>query len=104
MAEVREMNESGLGQGVDEELVYVLDVSPWGEDPGDVQVTVYDITGGAYADVSEDVLTGEASVTGNEITLPALSGLEANHRYRLEVKFTIGANTFEAWCMIKGER
>jgi hypothetical protein len=104
MTEVREMNESGLGQGVDESLVYVLDVSPWGSNPTGVQVKVYDITGGSYSDESEDMLTGAASVSGNEITLPALSGVEANHKYRLEVKFTIGSNTFEAWCQIMGEK
>jgi hypothetical protein len=104
MTEVREMNESGLGQGQDEELVYVLDVSPWGSDPTDVQVKVYDITGGAYSDESSTMLTGAASVSGNEITLPALSLVEANHKYRLEVKFTIDSNTFEAWCLIRGEK
>jgi hypothetical protein len=104
MTEVREMNESGLGQGVDEELVYVLDVSPWGSGPTGVEVKVYDVTGGAYTDRSAAMLSGAASVAGDEITLPALSGVEANHRYRLEVKFTIGANTFEAWCLIMGER
>jgi hypothetical protein len=104
MTEVREMNESGLGQGQDEELVYTLNVSPWGSNPTDIQVKVYDITAGAYLDESSAMLSGAASVTGDDITLPALSGVEANHNYRLEVKFTIGSNTFEAWCRIRGER
>ena len=104
MTEVREINESGIGQGQDEALVYTLDVSPWGSAPTGVQVKVYDITGGSYTDESATMLSGAASVTGDEITLPELSGVEANHNYRLEVKFTIGSNTFEAWCRIKGER
>jgi hypothetical protein len=104
MTEVREVNESGLGQGQDEALVYTLNVSPWGSAPTGVQVKIYDITGGAYTDTSSTMLTGAASVADDDITLPELSGLVANHNYRLEVKFTIGDNTFEAWCLIKGER
>jgi hypothetical protein len=104
MTEVREMNESGLGQGADESLVYTLDVSPWGSGPTGVQVKIYDVTGGAYSDMSQTMLTGVASIAGDAITLPALSGLVPSHVYRLEVKFTIGSNTFEAWCTINGER
>jgi hypothetical protein len=104
MTEVREINESGLGQGQDEALVYTLNVSPWGSDPTGVQVKIYDITAGAYTDMSATMLSGAASVSGDDITLPELSGVVANHNYRLEVKFTIGDNTFEAWCRIKGER
>jgi hypothetical protein len=104
MTEVREINESGLGQGQDEALVYTLNVSPWGSDPAGVQVKIYDITGGAYTDMSATMLTGAASVAGDDITLPELSGVAASHNYRLEVKFTIGDNTFEAWCLIRGER
>jgi hypothetical protein len=104
MTEVREMNESGIGQGQDETLVYTLDVSPWGSGPASVQVKIYDTTGGAYTDMSTTMLTGAVSIAGDQITLPALSGVVAGHNYRLEVKFTIGSNTFEAWCLIKGER
>lgn len=104
MTEIREINESGLSQGQDEELVYTLNVSPWGSPPTNVQVKIYDVTGGAYSDESATMLSGAASVSGDEITLPALSGVEAHHNYRLEVKFTIGSNTFEAWCAIEGER
>ena len=104
MNAVREINESGLAQGQDETLVYTLNVSPWGSAPTGVQVKIYDITGGAYTDMSSTMLSGAASVSGDDITLPELSGLVANHNYRLEVKFTIGDNTFEAWCLIKGER
>ena len=104
MTEVREVNESGLSQGQDEELVYTLNVSPWGSGPTGVQAKIYDVTGGAYTDMSATMLAGAASVAGDEITLPALSGVVANHNYRLEIKFTIGSNTFEAWCSIEGER
>ena len=103
MSDVREINESGLKQGVDEEIVYQLATTPWGSSPGSVVVQVFDVTAGGYADVSETVLSGDSSISGDEISLPALGSLTAGHVYRLEVRFTCGSNVFEAWMRIEAE-
>ncbi|MBI5877698.1 MAG: hypothetical protein HZB53_08615 [Chloroflexi bacterium] len=46
--------------------------------------------------VSATVLTGSASATGDVVTPPVLSGLTADHIYRLVIQFTAGGNTFQA--------
>jgi len=103
MSDVREINESGLKQGVDEEIVYQLTTTPWGSSPGSVVVQVFDVTAGAYTDVSETVLSGDPSVSGDEISLPVLGSLTVGHVYRLEVRFTCGSNVFEAWMRVEAE-
>jgi len=103
MSDVREINESGLKQGVDEEIVYQLTTTPWGSSPGSVVVQVFDVTAGSYSDVSETVFSGDSSVSGDEISLPALGSLTAGHIYRLEIRFTCGSNVFETWMRIEAE-
>ena len=102
--DVREFTESPLKQGADESIVRTLLTTPWGSTPTGIEVTLYDVTKGAYTDVSEDCLSGNPSVAGDLITLPALEALEVGHLYRLEVKFTAGGNVFEAWGLFEGEQ
>jgi hypothetical protein len=103
MTDVREINESGLKQGADEEITYQLTTTPWGSSPGSVVVQVFDVTAGGYTDVSSTVLSGAASLSGDEITLPVLGSLTVGHVYRLEVRFTCGSNVFETWMRIEAE-
>jgi hypothetical protein len=102
--DIREFTESPLKQGADESIVRTILTTPWGSSPTDVEVAAYDVTKGGYKDVSEDCLSGSASVDGDLITLPALEALQVGHVYRLEVKFTCGSNVFEAWGLFEGER
>lgn len=106
MSDDREVVESPVQQGADEEIAYQLTVTPWGSTPTSVTVDVFDITEGAYTEVSSDVLTTEAaSVSGDVITLPALSGLTAGNRYRVEVQFdTADGHTLEAYLVVEAER
>lgn len=100
----REVKESPLYQGVDEEIAYTLTTTPWGSSPSSVAVKIYDVTNNAYTDSSTDLLSGSASATGDVITLPIISGLTAEHKYRVEVKFTCSGNVFEAYAVINGEQ
>jgi hypothetical protein len=100
----REVVESPLKQGADEQVVYSLNTEPWGGTPADTTVTVYDVTTGGAEDVSEDVLTGDVSESGDTITLPAIGGLTAKHIYRVEVRFASGGNVLETYFMIEAER
>lgn len=104
-ADDRRVAEGILYQGVDEQIVYTLDVSAWGLSPTSPAVKAYDMSD-AHKDVTATVLSGTASVAGNVITLPKVKSLTQNHRYRIEVQFTIGtgATPFEAYIVIVAQR
>ena len=104
MTEAREVNESPLRQGADEQITYQLTVTPWGSNPANVQVKAYDVTEGAYSDVSASVLSGSAAVSGDVITLPRLSGLAPGSTYKVEVLFACGVNVFECWLTVLATR
>ena len=90
-------------QGDDETIIYSITTTSWGSSPSNVVVKAYDVTGGTRTDVSETVLSGTASVDGDVITLPAVTGLTAGKGYRIEVKFDSGGNTFEPYIEIEAE-
>lgn len=94
-------------QGEDEERVYSFDASEFGSTPTAVSYKVYDISSGRTddddTDVTDDTMTGDATVVLDTITLPALTGLTANHVYRIEVQFTSGDNVFEPWIKVLAE-
>jgi hypothetical protein len=96
---VREATESPLYQGVDEIIVYTLDVSAVGSSPTSPAVVVKD----AGADVTVTVMpVNSPSVAGNVITLSPLKLLTAGRTYRVEVKYTLAGNTLENYFIVKG--
>lgn len=97
---IREIKESPLKQGTDEQIAYSLTTTPWGSDPSSPSVAIYDESG---TDLSLTNLSGSASVSGDVVTTPKVLGLTAGVRYRLEIKFTSGGNIYEAYAYIKGE-
>lgn len=105
MSVKREIAQSPMKQGVDEIIAYTLTTTPWGSSPSSVTVTVYDVTPGAtLTDVTSTVMpTNSPSVSGDVITLSALKLLTADHKYRVEVKFTCSGNVFEAFCHVLAE-
>ena len=90
-------------QGNDETRIYTITSTPFGSTPTNVSVKAYDVTGGTRTDVTSTVLSGNATVVGDVITLPALTGLTAGKGYRVEVKFTSGGNTFEPYIEVQAE-
>lgn len=90
-------------QGNDKTIIYSVTTTPWGSTPTNVSVKAYDVTGGTRTDVTSTVLSGNATVVGDVITLPALTGLTAQKRYRIEVQFDSGGNTFEPYIEIEAE-
>jgi len=99
----RRIVESPLYQGEEEVIYYQLTTTPWGSSPTSVAVKIYDIAND-YNDVTSTNLSGAASVNGDVITFPAVTGLTDGRWYRLECKFSIGSNTFESWIDIRGQR
>jgi hypothetical protein len=90
-------------QGNDETIIYSVTTTSWGSTPTNVSVKAYDVTGGTRTDVTSTVLSGNATVVGDVITLPAVTGLTAGKGYRVEVKFTSGGNTFEPYIEVQAE-
>ena len=104
MPETREVVEGRLVQGSEEIIYYTLTTTAWGSAPGSVSIKAYEVTGGAYVEVTSTVLSGTASVTDDVITLPRLQNLEMGKLYRVEVKFTCNLNTFECFFEVEGQR
>ena len=103
----RQIKESPLTQGEGESLVYSLTTTPWGSDPEDVTVTVFDVTDADetadWEDVTDTVMpVNNPSVTDDVITFSPLESLTDGHVYRIEVQFTCGDNTFETYGFIFG--
>ena len=100
MTALREVIESPMTQGEDEQIAYTLTTTPWGSSPGTISVKIYDSSG---VDQSSTCLTGSASAVGDVITTPVVHTLTAGEIYRLEIKFTCAGNIFEPYCMIHAE-
>jgi len=104
MAVNREIAESPMKQGVDEEIAYTLTTTPWGSSPTNPIVTAWDITDGGRTDVMSTIFpSGSPSVSNDVITLPTCKDMVANKTYRIEIKFTCSGNVFEAYCIIYSE-
>lgn len=99
---IREVVEGLLTQGVDERITYTIDSTPWGDDPTSPTAVIKDEQD-SFNDVTGTVATGSASANGNIISTPEIYNLSAGKIYRVEVKFSIGGNTLEAFFRIKAE-
>ena len=98
---IREVAEGVQTQGADEKITYTVTTTNWASSPGTIVQTVKDEHGN---DVTSTVCTGSTSVSGNVITLKAISGLSAGQRYRCEVQFTAGSGApFECYFWIEAE-
>ena len=96
----REFKESPMAQGEDEIVAYNLTTTPWGSSPTSPVVKLYDAAGN---DASTTNLTGSATVNGDVITTPAVKTLTNGNRYKMQVKFVSGGNTYEAFGYIDAE-
>ena len=105
MASLREVKESPLRQGTDEEIAYIFDFTELGTPSTDVSSTdsfqVYDMTN--EADVTDTVLSGSGSVSTYYVTTPLVTSLTAGVDYKLTSKVEISSNTISAYAIIRGE-
>ena len=100
----REVAEGKQYQGEDEEIVYTIDVSNWGDSPTSPALVVKEVTDD-YAVVTSTVApTGSASAAANVITLPTIKALTINKVYQCEILFTMSGNKLETFFKIQGER
>lgn len=96
----RRIKESPIYQGVDERLTYNLTTTPWVAAPTLPVLIIKDSSG---TDVTATYATGSSTVTGDVITTARIISLVAGVQYRLEVKFTVGNNVYEAWAELYGQ-
>ena len=99
----REVKESPIGQGSNEQISYSIDTTAWGGSPSSASCTLYDMTKEPYKNVSATNLSGDASSSGDTVTTPEVHSLEPGHLYRLNIQFTSNGNVREAYVMIEGE-
>ncbi len=96
----RQVKESPIYQGVNEEIAYTLNTLPWGGSPTSSTVAIFD---SEDADVSSVNLQGSPSVDGNTITTPIVKDLTQGERYRMEIRWVNSGNTLEAFLTITGQ-
>lgn len=81
-------------QSADESLGYQVTTTNWESSPTSPSVVAIDETTGK--DVTSVVFpTNSPSATSDVISLSLLKNLVEGHRYRVEVKFTVGSNIWE---------
>lgn len=98
----RETSPNQQIQGIDEEIVYTITTTNWGGSPTSESMVVKDVTVDNGV-VTDEVTTGEMSVSGDVITLKTIKALTIEHRYRVEVQFTSGGSVFECYFHIRAE-
>jgi len=104
MSNIREIKEGLQYQGADETIVYTLTTTPWGSTPSSTAAKIYEVDGDTLTDKTTTQMTGATSVTGDIITLPAITALVAGTLYRVEIVFTCSGNVFEAFAELQAER
>jgi len=91
-------------QRIGESVAYQFYTTPWGSTPTSLTVEVWDVTSSPEEDVTATVLLGSASADGDLVTCPNLYNLSENHRYRLDVYFDAGENTFAVPILVRAIR
>ena len=99
MPSSRGVKEGPQPQGVNETIHWQIDVKPPAVTGG--TVTVMDTT--TATDVTAGTVAGPSLASGGMLLLPALSGLEAGHNYRVAARYGDGASTLEVYILIEAE-
>jgi hypothetical protein len=90
-------------QGVDEVIVYTVNIANVGSNPTSVSVDVF-LSSNLATSVKATVMpTGSPSVVGTVITLPPLKLLTVGNTYRIEVKYTVSGNIVENYFLVTAE-
>ena len=99
---VREIKESPMEQGTDEKFSYRFDTT-LAQNGGTVTpsactIAVYDITDGAYTDVTSTVMpVNSPTISTVYITTSPFFNLTVDKTYRMEYLFTISGNIYERY-------
>ena len=98
----RQVLDGEIEQGRDETKTYTVTVSP--TPTAVVGVYVFNKTSLDDDIKATHMPTGSASIGGNVITLPPLTGLLIGQKYRVEVRWTDGVNILENYIWFRCDR
>lgn len=100
----RRVKETGISKGVNEAIAYTMIVhKTWGTPSAVNSVKAYEV-GESLTEVTDDVLIGSATISGQEILLPHLAG-DLGTSYRVDVNFTTSeGNTLEGYLFVAVDR
>ena len=87
-------------QLVGESVVYSVDTLPWGGTPTSPSVDVFDEEDYGTSVKSTVMPTGSPAVSGDDITLPAMTDLTAGVIYRVFVTFVSLGNTLRGYIRV----
>lgn len=96
----REVVESPIYQGAEEEIYWAIDTAPWGGSPISPEAAAYD---GDGDDVTSTVFTGDSSVADDVITLPKLHSLTAGAQYQITVTWTYSTSLLQTYFVVIAE-
>lgn len=91
MSNQLELKESPAYLSTAHEITYSTDTSSYGGSPSGITVTATNLSTGK--DVTSYVLTGSASLSGDVITWPVISGLIKGQQYAIDIAFTCSGQT-----------
>lgn len=96
MDESRQFETLFMGAG--EQIARPITVpASWGSSPSaPITCKLFD----GSNDVSDDNLSGTATVSGAVITTQLIGGLTSGKKYKLTVSWADSGNTLEAWCWV----
>jgi hypothetical protein len=101
----REVAEGLQYQGEGEIFAYIVTTTATVSSPTSPSVDVFADTDDYTASVKSTVMpSGSPTVAGDAITLPELQSLTAGVKYKVEVTFSAGGNTFVHYFYVMGER
>lgn len=89
-------------QRPDERVAYAITIDATYPTPSSGVCTLWDITTSTATDVTATKLSGSTSIASQVLTTPLVIALVAGRKYRLEVQFVSGGNTFEPYLLIYG--
>lgn len=109
MTSVRQIAESPMEQGTAEIISYRFNTTKAQNNgtatPSSATITVFDVTDGAYTDVTSTVMpTNSPTIATVYITLSPLKLLTVGHTYRVEILFVVSGNTLEHYHVVYCER
>ena len=85
------VKESPLNLAYGSKVTYHLDVTNWGDTPTSPTFSVLNLNTGE--DVTASVAPGVATVEGNLVKLPELSGLLLNSSYLITINYVLNGDT-----------
>lgn len=105
MSVTRSVTEGQQRQGIDEVVVYTVDVGQWTTAPSGPTLRLWEKVSGSWSErTATQTSQTTATASGAVITLPPIFGGDEGHISRAIVAFTAGANKLSCYFDIPWEK